>query len=359
MRLNSVAVNYRLRKLMRIPFGLMDGILDAAHSVKVLHPVHTEPSMPALYLEQHLQKIQRICSHRTRELEDAKIHGYKWPHAPTIEYKIRDIKIRCGHLYKGPYKMSLVVPKDPLFVDAKATDVIPIRAATMASTYSGNAYFGPFLREDLPLSLLAEDYAENIVVNRPLYHHEPGYREMLGCPRPAAPVYADVAELTLYQDFGKNPHKRERYLFLRNRLKQHLNLPAGDVNRRVYIKRGQTGVKRVMTNEAGVEAYLHRAGFVVIEPARLTPEEISRALFGARVVVSVEGSHISHSVYSMADNATLLVLQPPDRFSTAFKDFTDCLDMRFAFLVGDKTLEGFDINIADLERLLNRIEQTA
>ena len=134
MRLNSVSVNYWLRKLLRVPFGLTGSILDSAHSFKVLHPAHTAPSKPALFLEEHLQKIISICSHRTHELEEAKIRGDEWIHAPTIQYKISNIKIRRGHLYKGPYKMSLVVSKDRLLVDEKATDVIPIRAATMAST---------------------------------------------------------------------------------------------------------------------------------------------------------------------------------------------------------------------------------
>jgi hypothetical protein len=73
----------------------------------------------------------------------------------------------------------------------------------------------------------------------------------------------------------------------------------------------------------------------------------------ARIVVSVEGSHLSHVVLSMADNGVLLVLQPPDRFATVYKEYTDCVHMRFGFVVCDKSHTGFVVNMDDLRRTLD------
>jgi hypothetical protein len=73
------------------------------------------------------------------------------------------------------------------------------------------------------------------------------------------------------------------------------------------------------------------------------------------MVISCEGSHLSHAIYTMADDATLLVLQPPERFSLAFKAFTDRLDMRFAFVVGRPCPDGFEIDLDELSGFLDTL----
>lgn len=164
---------------------------------------------------------------------------------------------------------------------------------------------------------------------------------------------ANIQELTIFTDFAQNSLKATRYRTLRSRLKQSFAYTS--VRPGVYIKRGITGEARVLDNEAAIEAALQQAGFDVIEPARLTASEISRRILGAQIIVSVEGSHLSHAIYSVADGGTFVVLQPPDRFAMPYKEFTDRLDMRFAFLVGDKATNGFTIPLDDLHQLLDRL----
>ena len=73
------------------------------------------------------------------------------------------------------------------------------------------------------------------------------------------------------------------------------------------------------------------------------------------MVISVEGSHISHVVYSMSRDGLLTVLQPPDRFAMAFKEFTDCIGLRFGFVVGDPTEGGFSVDLDTLRRFLDGV----
>lgn len=93
-----------------------------------------------------------------------------------------------------------------------------------------------------------------------------------------------------------------------------------------------------------------------MEPALLGARDVALRTLDARVVVSVEGSHLSHILYTLADDGVLVVLQPPDRFALPYKEFTDCLGMRFAFLVGHPADGGFSIPPADLPAILDRVE---
>ena len=64
-------------------------------------------------------------------------------------------------------------------------------------------------------------------------------------------------------------------------------------------------------------------------PARLGAENIARRDPRARIVIGVEGSHLSHAIFSMADDGAFLKAQPPDRFAMPYKEFADRLGHRF------------------------------
>ena len=109
----------------------------------------------------------------------------------------------------------------------------------------------------------------------------------------------------------------------------------------------------MLVNEAAITRFLTDRGFEVIDPATASAEQIAVQTLEAKIVVGVEGSHLSHAIYTAADGCTFLVLQPPDRFALAYKEFTDRLDMTFAFLVGDRAPHGFTVPVDDLARMLD------
>ena len=59
-------------------------------------------------------------------------------------------------------------------------------------------------------------------------------------------------------------------------------------------------------------------------------------------------------IYRMADDRAFLILEPPDRFATPYKDFADRMGMRYANLVRDPASDGFSVDLDDLDRLLDR-----
>ena len=117
---------------------------------------------------------------------------------------------------------------------------------------------------------------------------------------------------------------------------------------------------------AGPEPALSQGGYEIVD--KFTRKEIfivgalgSAAAPGvevlvlARIVIGVEGSHLSHAIFTMADDAAFLVLQPPDRFAMTYKEFADRMSMRFAFMVGTAAEDGFTVDHDRLRRIIDRV----
>ena len=124
----------------------------------------------------------------------------------------------------------------------------------------------------------------------------------------------------------------------------------------VFIDRKGTGDYRRLANEQQVVDLFVSRGFAVVDPDQMTAAEIQKLVSGARIVAGVEGSHLAHGMLSCADECTFLVLQPPTRFNNIYKDITDALGMRYAFVVGHPVSEGqFNVDTDSLSDMLDRL----
>jgi capsular polysaccharide biosynthesis protein len=119
--------------------------------------------------------------------------------------------------------------------------------------------------------------------------------------------------------------------------------------------RKNSGNKRVLLNEMKVADFLSQKGFNIIDTEHMTAKDVIQHILEASIVIGVEGSQINPAIYGLRESGTILALQPPDRFSTAHKEFTDCLGLRYGFLVGDPGLGGFTIEFNSLAQLLDKI----
>ena len=88
-------------------------------------------------------------------------------------------------------------------------------------------------------------------------------------------------------------------------------------------------------------------------PARTDVATIVKTCAGARVVVGVEGSGLAHGILGLAPGGSLLVLQPPDRFVTVYKNTVEREGQHFAFVVGQPRGDGFYVDPAEVERTLD------
>jgi len=132
-------------------------------------------------------------------------------------------------------------------------------------------------------------------------------------------------------------------------------MPSRQSGQKVMLLRGNSGTKRSLVNENEIAEFLSSQGFVIVDPQKMSVDEILFETLGAEIVVGVEGSQLAHGLFPLGAAGTILTLQPPDRFNNVFKDYTDCLGLNYSFVVGNPVTGGFEIRIEDLARTLDMV----
>jgi capsular polysaccharide biosynthesis protein len=208
----------------------------------------------------------------------------------------------------------------------------------------GVEYFGHWLKDDCTQYLLAEEHGALSVP--PLYTpaHQSLYESYFS-QRWTPVSRARIDHLIVYQDFSQNSLKRRRYQVLTSRIRAQLvpNSPA-----LVYLKRGTTGVARLVANEGEIIEALVKKGFVVVDIASDRLETIITSLMEAKIVVTVEGSHFWHCWFSPENRSGVITLQPPDRFTSIAKGWLDAVSARFGLVVGEKREGASWFSISDI-----------
>jgi Glycosyltransferase 61 len=335
------------RRLLRRSPGLA-GISSRSWTIC---PAEASSVPAAIYLDDSIDRVRGVGVSTSRDNELRRVKGGRVEHAATVAHEIRGAHLLDGSLYAGAWRWQLARGRTPFYWRG---DCVVETSAALACTFYGSFYFGHWMRDDLSLALAAAEIDKPVITSRTAFRHEPGYRELLDAhPLTCAACVFD--RIVLIEDFSQNSSKRRRYEELRARLAARIPEAAC---RRVYLRRGTMGAlePRTLLNGAQIESFLVARGFVIVDPDRLSSEELCRQLRGARIVVAVEGSHLAHAIYAMAADGVICALQPPHRFNNIYKDYADCAGMRYAFVVGTAADCGFAIGVDDLMRTLEKIE---
>ena len=337
-------LHYAARRLLRRP---IPSLRDVARRTWILHPSERETRPPALCLPGQLDRVEAVQQETTLDAERRRVLGGPVEHAAITMFELAGAEIAEGSIYASGCRISMLPGSVVRAALASADE--ELERAAIDCTYVGNKYFGHWLTDDCTLHFLMREHADPIGLARTPYPHEAGYCRAWDMQhRKVSRVR--VRSLLLGEDYGQNANKRDRYRRLRATLLRH----AGPERRAgIYLRRGSSGVLRLLVNEDEVEATLARRGFAVVDPTAVSVAELVRSCAGAACVVAVEGSSMAHGVMTVRDGGSLVTLQPPWRFNSVFKDYTDCLDMRYAFLVGSRSGEGFRIDVDELERTLD------
>ena len=170
-----------------------------------------------------------------------------------------------------------------------------------------------------------------------------------------------IRKLIILEDYAQNNYKRERYRKIRERFHELYPKPT---HLGAMIFRGRSGNNilssghsRVLINEEEIAVYLQSIGFKIIDPSKQSAKEIAENISGARIVISNEGSHTPHGLYPMANNGTLVNILPPFHFNNVLKSETDCMDLNYAFLVGDACEGGFRVPMDTLKKTLDLVTE--
>jgi capsular polysaccharide biosynthesis protein len=112
------------------------------------------------------------------------------------------------------------------------------------------------------------------------------------------------------------------------------------------------GAARDLGNEAQIIERLAAEGFSIIDPMSMSAEAVARACFDAKLIIGVEGSHLSHAFIQLRAGAGMVLIQPPTRFDNPFKDLCDIRGIDYGFVVADAQANGF---VQPINRLLETI----
>ncbi len=330
------------RRVRATPF------LDQAVRCVTISPAIVSDRPPAISLPNEFERARGFFL--PREIEHKRIMGGAREEGATLAYLFHDITMGGGAIYTGK-TVDIFRRESRRFFLLGSSDNLD--EALLGTTKTAEQFFGDWLSEGLSIELLAESWGVPAVgFARSDWLHEPGYRNITQLFSQKL-HFARIRNFWLMDDRGINQNRGERFRELRARIRGRSNAARGPKS--VYLARGNMATPRSMANEDLIRYKLVDWGFTVIEPERETAASLVALLKNANLAVTIEGSAQVHALLAMPEHSTLLVLQPPDRFTAPGKDMADMGGLRYSFLVGDPTQNGFSIDAGRLLRTLDLI----
>ncbi|SMP02314.1 glycosyltransferase 61 family protein [Flavobacterium hercynium] len=314
-------------------------------------PGNTNISPKAYFLEGQLKRITG-----TAYIDDPKavMNGrLRVNHEPTRAYMLKDVWMINGFIYKGLHNFRL----HPASQVNKKTNYFPpiivdteIDNAAIYSSSEGNEYFGLWLTDDCANYSLAASVGVPITSNIIPYSHMLQYESFLEM-NPFRTNAAYLKNAVFFDDnWSNNNSKHERFSKNRNKL---LSLFPATSHPGVFILRRNSGLSRVMLNEIEIAEQLRdKYGFKIVDVTQHSASEIISACAGAKVLIGIEGSHLFHGLMVLEPGASILVFQPPNRFSGVIKITADMENLNYGFVVGIQKEDNFYINLEEVKRTL-------
>lgn len=326
--------------------------IETVAETRELCPAEDQRCPPATVLEGRAERLRDFEFDSERERVRASLGGGLMHHGPTLAHTIRNAKLLAGSVYAQGARLYL----RPLKESYPGPAPIALDRAALCTAATGDKYFGHFMTEDAPQTMIAGEFGGAFRLPDRNWAHLPVYREALELDwRQVAAAH--VRELSFFTDFAQNALRRARYRELRSRLRKHI--APRQPGARVYLRRGATGVDgplRSPRNEPTIAAALSARGFDILALASTPPAELVARLLDAKILVSVEGSQLIHGVYTLADDGAACILMAPMRPVIQMKDRFDALELPTAIVVGEDHGDAFSIDIGDLERTLDLLE---
>jgi hypothetical protein len=182
--------------------------------------------------------------------------GFTKYHEPTRAYKLKNIWMINGSIYKGLdrllyHHISKLSTKmnyfPPIIIDTEIND------ASIYSTYDGNECFYDWPVDDCAMYQLAASEGVPVTSDISTYSHAPEYESAFEM-NPYRTNAAYLKNAIFFDDnWDNNNSKHERFSANRNKL---LSKFPGTTRPGVFILRRNSGVSRIMLNEIEIAEQL-------------------------------------------------------------------------------------------------------
>ena len=341
--------SYTLKRSVGLPYT---NLKDASVRSLTLCDGGEVPAITPFFWEKHLPRIHGAARHSAEYVIKHDLNRKTFGFRPVIAHWLKDASLIGGSVFSGRFRHELLPVGQKFISDFSLTGpVAEIKEAALVSTCAGATWWGHWIEDEVPLQMLAEKYPNPVVYDRDFYRDEKDYSHAFGLNEPERYRVALFEELLIINDFAQNPDKTARYQELRKRM---AILPQG--HDRIFLSRGNSGVRRVLVNEEEVCLKLESIGFKTIDVTSSSAEEVIAACRGANVVVSVEGSHLAPLLYLVDDFATLIILNPPFQVHTTVADIGVFCGLSAGMFICEPDGESMVDFRADPEELTHFIE---
>ncbi|MEM8537956.1 MAG: glycosyltransferase family 61 protein [Pseudomonadota bacterium] len=314
---------------------------------EILQPEETEPAQPVTLLPNMLDRVTGTDEHSQLAAQLQAMQAKQAIHAPVLRRIYRNALVRRGGFatwrhnesYKGRLLQGLGRP------------LIKVPELRYCHSYVSWRYFGHWLTDSVPSAFIEAEQGALWMPPHPDWADAAAYLQALDLAPLTAPLVL-AERLIVYQDYGQGSHKRHRYEVIRKKLQSVFG--AGEPMEYVYLRRGQTGVSRTIANEEVLIDALVARGWTILDITGTTVAERQAVLCRARVVVSIDGSHIDHAHLSLSSGAVMVVLMPGDRFSVRQNGLCHAHGVSLGMVVlnGDQT-EGYHVEIDEVLRTVD------
>lgn len=337
------------RNVLRSKLGLKRTLEDAAADIEVVEAATHEAADPLHVLPGQLDRVTSGipgASSAQGELGIATTNQFF--HAPVIRYVLKDCLVHAaGVEYAGGHYAKTRGLRTRLL----ATPEREVGAAAYCMSNVSHRYFGHWVRDACATALLPAPEVSSILDVRPDWGDAAPYMAALQLNAlPAATLW--VNELQIYSDFAQGRSKRARYDMMKNRLRQATAVPD-DRPRPIYLRRGTTGVSRLIANEDRLCEALSARGFDILDLTGRSFSERYRALSCASAIVTIDGSHMAHAHFAMKSGGALLTLVPSDRFTMIHRGLTQAMGNRFGCVVLEASPMGYVVEVDEVLRTLD------
>jgi hypothetical protein len=326
--------HHPLRPLTSRLLGRLGVAVDLEHIAArrwTLSPEVESTSPPARFDESDFDKITGCPEGNTIDENIGFARGGVVRHGATLAYELRHVTISSGHLF-GPRFFMPLGPRPAPVVAQRAQQ--HFEHALLTSTPYGATYFGHWILECVPLTLLARRLGmEPVSTIDTRSANQQQYLEILGLDEHIA-TDASFDTLVFVHDIGQNELKVARYHAMRAIARG--TLAAGHrPSRGIFLRRGVSGQRRVLVNEDELASIASSRGLEVVDPMQVSTQALLDASFDTPLVVGVEGSQMLNAFPWLAPGGTMFALVPPQRFDMILRGPCDALSVRFSLIVGD------------------------
>lgn len=328
-------------------FGRNCQVQSAAVKIETLQDEEIEEIPPPLCLMDQIDLITGVTPHDTMSDQIHRAQVNLISHAPVVRYTIENcvvsksgVEFFGGSLRIRNLRINELISK-------------PLREepyAHYAMSPVAHRYFGHFLRDACPTALLSQPNQLLFLDCKPDWPDSAVYASAFDL-RAAAPGDYLIRQLTTCADFSQGSLKRERYRELRRRIAKVYG-PRGEGKDTVYLRRGSTGVARVISDEDRVAEVMSARGYRIVPIYGSSVAELACELSAARRVITMEGSHLNHVYYLSPQGVDVCVLMPADRATFTHRFVTHAFGGRFGYLVCPRVGNSYRIDVDQLERTI-------